>query len=107
MKGKLRLGPWFRPAFAILRSLKLLRGTALDPFGRTRVRRAERELAGEYRSVMEDALAALSPETYGRAVELACLPDIIRGYEEIKLASVEKYRARVSELTAHPVPADA
>ena len=43
-KGKLRLGPWFRPAFVVLRMLKPLRGTAFDPFGYTRVRRTEREL---------------------------------------------------------------
>jgi indolepyruvate ferredoxin oxidoreductase len=101
-KNKLRLGPWFRSAFVVLRTLKPLRGTAFDPFGHTRVRRTERELIREYRAVIEDALATLSQENYGRSVELAVLPDMIRGYEEIKLANVEKYRARVRELTTDP-----
>jgi indolepyruvate ferredoxin oxidoreductase len=101
-KSKLRLGPWFRPAFVVLHTLKPLRGTAFDPFGHTRVRRTERELIGEYRAMIEGALATLSQETYGRSVELAALPDMIRGYEEIKLASAEKYRARVQELTTAP-----
>jgi len=99
-KNKLRLGPWFRSAFVVLRALKSLRGTAFDPFGHTRARRTERELISEYRAVIENMLASLSQENYGRSVELAALPDMIRGYEEIKLASVEKYRARVRELTA-------
>jgi indolepyruvate ferredoxin oxidoreductase len=106
-KSKLRLGPWFRPAFVGLRMLKPLRGTALDPFGYTRVRRTERELISEYRAMIEGALATLSQETYGRSVELAALPDMIRGYEEIKLASVEKYRARVRELSTDPALAGA
>jgi indolepyruvate ferredoxin oxidoreductase len=101
-KNKLRLGPWFRPAFVILRSMTPLRGTAFDPFGHTRVRRTERELVTEYRANIEGVLATLNQETYGRSVELAALPDMIRGYEEIKLASVERYRARVRELAAGP-----
>jgi indolepyruvate ferredoxin oxidoreductase len=78
--------------------MKPLRGTAFDPFGYTRVRRTERELVGEYRAMIEGALATLSEETYERSVELAALPDMIRGYEEIKLASVEQYRARAQDL---------
>ncbi len=101
-KHKLRLGPWFRPAFVVLRMMKPLRGTAFDPFGYTRVRRTERELVGEYRAMIEGTLATLSEETYGRSVELAALPDMIRGYEEIKLASVEQYRARVQDLIQQP-----
>jgi indolepyruvate ferredoxin oxidoreductase len=100
MRRKIRLGPWFRPGFAVLRAMKPLRGTPFDPFGRARVRRTERELITEYRAMIEDTVAGLTGETYDCAVELAALPDMIRGYEEIKLANVEKYRARVGELIA-------
>ena len=104
-KNKIRLGPWFRPAFVVLRRLKPLRGTAFDPFGHTRVRRTERELISEYRAMIEGALATLGQETYARSVELASLPDMIRGYEEIKLASAERYRARVrAPLASHAPP---
>jgi indolepyruvate ferredoxin oxidoreductase len=51
--------------------------------------------------MIEGALATLSEETYARSVELAALPDMIRGYEEIKLASVEQYRARAQDLIQH------
>ena len=75
-----------------------LRGTALDPFGRAKVRRVERALLGEYRELIERALGGLSSSTYERAVTLARLPDLIRGYEDIKLANVEKFRAEVRAL---------
>ena len=57
-----------------------------------------RELISEYRAMIEGTLATLSEETYGRSVEVAALPEMIRGYEEIKLASVKQYRARVQDL---------
>jgi len=75
-----------------------LRGGALDVFGRAEVRRTERALIGEYRALVERALAALSPETYDRAVKLSALPDVIRGYEDIKLRNVEKFREQVKAL---------
>ena len=98
MQRKLKLGPWFRPAFRLLRTAKVVRGTRLDPFGYTRVRRIERELIDEYTVTIDDLLGQLSTETYQRAVEIARLPDLVRGYEHIKLANVALYRARVKEL---------
>jgi len=102
MKRKLKLGPWFRPAFQLLRAGKIVRGTRLDPFGYTQVRRVERELIDEYTSTIDDLAGELSTETYQRAVEIARLPDLVRGYENIKLASVALYRARRNELQTEP-----
>ena len=56
----------------------------------------------------------LSTETYQRAVEIARLPDLVRGYENIKLANVALYRARLKELqtelatvsSLHPTASD-
>jgi indolepyruvate ferredoxin oxidoreductase len=104
MKNKLSLGPWFRPAFAVLRTLKVLRGTPLDPFGFTRVRRTERELIEEYRALIDGLLPSLGEESYARCIEVASLPDMVRGYEDVKLASVASYRARVKELTVGLLP---
>ena len=75
-----------------------MRGTRLDPFGHTPVRRVERELIDEYTSTIDALLGQLSTESYQRAVEIARLPDLVRGYEDIKLASVALYRAQVKEL---------
>jgi indolepyruvate ferredoxin oxidoreductase len=98
LKNKLSLGPWFDSAFRLLTKMKGLRGTALDPFGRAEVRRVERALIGEYRTLLDKALVGLGPETYERAVTLANLPDVIRGYEEIKLRGVERFRAEARAL---------
>ncbi|MBI1737511.1 MAG: indolepyruvate ferredoxin oxidoreductase family protein, partial [Candidatus Rokubacteria bacterium] len=98
MTRKLRLGTWFDGAFRVLVGLRTLRGTALDPFGRAHVRRVERALPGEYRALVEKALIDLGPETYERAVKLAALPDVVRGYEDIKLRNVETFRDEVRKL---------
>jgi indolepyruvate ferredoxin oxidoreductase len=85
-----------------LRTGKIVRGTRLDPFGYTQVRRTERELIDEYTGTIDDLLGQLSTETYQRAVEIARLPDLVRGYENIKLANVALYRARLQELQTEP-----
>ncbi len=92
MKQKLSLGPWFTPGLQTLRAMKGLRGTPLDPFGRAEVRRIERALPGEYRDQIKTALARLTDENHARAVALAELPDMVRGYEAIKLDNVRRYR---------------
>jgi indolepyruvate ferredoxin oxidoreductase len=97
-KNKIALGSWFDGVFRLLVRMKGLRGTSLDPFGRAEVRRVERALIGEYRALIEKAMAGLSPEGYERAVKLANLPDLIRGYEDVKLASVPRFRDEVRAL---------
>jgi indolepyruvate ferredoxin oxidoreductase len=98
LRRKLRMGPWVRGVFRVLVALRWLRGTPVDPFGYTEVRRVERALVGEYRALIEGALAGLSPVTHARAVALAALPDLIRGYEGIKLLGVRRFREEAARL---------
>ena len=98
MKKKVSLGPWFRPVFGALRAMRRVRGTPFDPFGHTSVRRTERALVDEYRGLVDKALADLSPATIDRAVALAELPDVIRGYEGVKLANVDAFHEQVRAL---------
>ena len=100
LKRKVRLGPWFGPVFRLLRAMRRLRGTPLDIFGRTRIRRLERQLIGEYKGLVERALEKLDESTYDVVLAVACLPDEIRGYEAVKLAGVERFRQRAAELMA-------
>jgi indolepyruvate ferredoxin oxidoreductase len=95
---KIELGKWFDTVYWILIRMKVLRGTPFDVFGYTAVRRVERALASEYRALIEQVLNHLSPGTYERAVALAQLPDMIRGYEQVKLDSVRRFREAVREL---------
>ncbi|MEU4571248.1 indolepyruvate ferredoxin oxidoreductase family protein [Nonomuraea sp. NPDC023979] len=106
MKRKIRLTRTAAPVFHGLRAARLLRGTALDVFGYARVRRVERELVTEYRDLMRDALTRLTPATADAVAELAALPEVIRGYEDIKLARVAEFRERAAKALAQlPAPA--
>jgi indolepyruvate ferredoxin oxidoreductase len=100
LKRKIALGPWFVPAFRVLRALRRLRGTPMDPFGRTRVRIAERELIEEYLGLVDHLIGRLSPATAALAVRLAELPDGVRGYEDVKMRTVESYHQAMAELRA-------
>ncbi len=71
-------------AFTLLAKMKGLRGTALDVFGRTAERRRERALPGEYETLVTELLGALAPHNLALAVELASIPEHIRGYGHVK-----------------------
>ena len=98
LKHKIRLGRRFIPLLKLLRALRWMRRTPLDLFGFANVRRVERALIGEYRRMIESILPHLNENTHDLAVQMAELPDLIRGYEGIKLASVEQYRQKAQEL---------
>jgi indolepyruvate ferredoxin oxidoreductase len=100
VKRKLRLGNSARPLLTSLRAGRRLRGTSLDPFGRTAIRRLERALIDEHRALVRSALRWRAPGTQDDVAKLAALPDLIRGYEEIKLANVERYRAAAAQALA-------
>jgi len=95
---KAQYGPWMRSAFWLLARLKFLRGTAFDPFGRTEERCMERQLIADYRASIEALLPRLSEDNLKQAVELAALPEQMRGFGHVKLESVRKARARWREL---------
>jgi indolepyruvate ferredoxin oxidoreductase len=94
LERKLSLGPWFTPALRLLRAMRGLRGTLFDVFGYAAVRREERRLIPWYTALVEAALGHLDRDTYPLVVEIAQLPDGIRGYEEIKLNNVRAVRER-------------
>ncbi|MDM0019895.1 indolepyruvate ferredoxin oxidoreductase family protein [Variovorax saccharolyticus] len=102
-KGELqkqKFGPAMLTGFKLLARLKGLRGTALDPFGRTEERRAERALIGEYRASLEEVVAGLSAANHATALEIAALPEQIRGYGHVKERNLAAARVRWAELMA-------
>jgi indolepyruvate ferredoxin oxidoreductase len=72
--------------------------TKFDPFGNAHVRKVERALLAEYVGIVSRLAAELDPTNYDRAVEVASLADIVRGYEDIKLGNVDVYHARLRNL---------
>ncbi|MFT3854038.1 MAG: 2-oxoacid:acceptor oxidoreductase family protein [Ilumatobacteraceae bacterium] len=101
LTGRVRkrtFGPWIFPVFRVLAWLKFLRGTPLDLFGHTAHRRRERALVGEYRQTIEVLLGSLSGESYGVAVEVARLPESIRGFGVVKDQAIADARERRARL---------
>lgn len=83
----------------VLAKGKKLRGTVFDPFGYAHVRRLERALIDHYESMVLDAADHLTEQNYDAATQAAVAADIVRGYEDVKLGNVDRYRARLTELS--------
>ena len=95
---KKQFGPWMMKAFGALAKMKGLRGTALDVFGYTEERKAERALIGEYEATVKMMLAKLDGTNIDAAVAVASVPEEIRGYGHIKEASTVKAKAKREQL---------
>ena len=85
---KRAFGPWMRPVLGLVAKMRFLRGTPFDPFGHTAERRMERRLIEEYFETVEELLAGLRTGNLGLAVEIASLPELIRGYGHVKVRHV-------------------
>lgn len=85
---KRAFGAWFERAAPLLAKMKGLRGTALDPFGRSAERVTERKLIADYEADMQRLAAGLSDANTEVALEIAALPLSIRGFGPVKEASV-------------------
>jgi indolepyruvate ferredoxin oxidoreductase len=106
---KREYGAWMLHGFRLLARLKRLRGTALDPFGWLPERRLERTLIAGYERLVDEVLACLRPDTHGVAVQLAGLPEQVRGYGHVKARQLAATREReaqlLAQLRAEPVTA--
>jgi indolepyruvate ferredoxin oxidoreductase len=87
---KYEFGPWIVPVLRLLARLRRVRGTWLDPFARTADRRLDRAVLERYEAALERIVAELDAVRFDLAVELACLPDQVRGYGPVKRAAAEK-----------------
>jgi indolepyruvate ferredoxin oxidoreductase len=95
--GKIKVGPWLRPALRLLARLKVLRESSLNPFGFSACRRLERELIPWYEGCLRRLLKVLTADNHGQMNQLLQAVDAIRGYEQIKIDAAEKAVAQVEE----------
>ncbi len=95
---KREYGAWMFGALRLLARMRRLRGTALDPFGRTSERRLARQLLSDYEADVERVLGSLDRERLPLAVRIAALPAEIRGFGHVKQRCAEAAQARRSEL---------
>jgi indolepyruvate ferredoxin oxidoreductase len=93
-------GPWMMKAMGVLASLRGLRGTFLDPFGYQHDRRIERALIGEYEKTVNELLEGLTPERLALAVDIASIPEFIRGYGHVKMRHLTDAKSREAALLA-------
>ena len=96
-KGELqkqKFGAWMVLGFSLLKHLKGLRGSALDIFGYTQERRTERALISEYRATVAALLGKLSAENHAQALELARLPEGIKGFGHVKARNLAAVRSK-------------
>ncbi|WP_420332848.1 indolepyruvate ferredoxin oxidoreductase family protein [Roseibium sp.] len=87
---KIAFGPWIFSAFKLLSRFKGFRGKWYDPFGKTAERRAERALIEQYKADIAEILNRLPFVNYGLLVELARIPDLVRGFGPVKEANLKK-----------------
>jgi indolepyruvate ferredoxin oxidoreductase len=97
---KLSYGPWMFRVMKLLARLRRLRGTAFDPFGRTVERRRERQLIKDYETVVGELAGALTLDNHGLAVEIAQLPETIRGFGHVKERNLRSASERQAALLA-------
>ena len=99
---KRRFGGWMMPVFKVLARLKGLRGTAFDVFGATLERQMERALIVQYQEVISGSLTMLSRGDAAAklVLELARLPESIRGFGHVKEANAHKASEKQALLLA-------
>ena len=98
--AKRSYGPATLSVFRLLARLRFLRGTRWDVFGYTAERRAERALIAQYEDDITEVLNTLSRPSLDRAVELACIPEQIRGFGHVKVRAMEAAATRRQRLLA-------
>jgi len=102
-KGELvkqQYGPWMLKAMGVLAKFKGLRGSALDIFGRTEERRMERALIDQYRTDVQKLLSGLTADNHALALEIATLPEQIRGFGHVKERNYKATQLRREALLA-------
>ncbi|HEX7768887.1 MAG TPA: DUF6537 domain-containing protein, partial [Dokdonella sp.] len=79
-------------------------------FGYTAERRMERQLIADYARTVDELLAGLSPDNVALAVDIASVPELIRGYGHVKERHHADAMKRQDALLAawrNPLPARA
>lgn len=95
---KRSFGPWMRTCFPVLAKLKILRGTAFDPFGYHSERKMERELISWFKQTIEQIASKPEIQDWEDVTEIAAAPLKMKGYGPVKRTNVEKSKAEVEVL---------
>ncbi|PPR16534.1 MAG: hypothetical protein CFH37_01279 [Alphaproteobacteria bacterium MarineAlpha9_Bin7] len=97
---KMTFGPWLMTALKVLAGLKFLRGTPFDIFGYTAERRLERQLIEDYFETVEELIASLDHSNHPLAIQIAEIPESIRGYGHVKQQHIDDAETKKAALVA-------
>ena len=95
---KIKVWRWALPLFLMISRFKFLRGTPFDVFGMTAHRKLERKLIADYEATVAEILDGLSADNLDIAVDIASVPEHIRGFDLVKEEQLESARAKEAEL---------
>ncbi|MGL1831998.1 indolepyruvate ferredoxin oxidoreductase family protein [Rhodocyclaceae bacterium SMB388] len=101
-------GPWMLKAMRMLAKFRHLRGSMLDPFARSHDRKLDRELIADYERVVEEIIGGLERANHETAIELAAIPEQIRGFGHVReryLAGARKRQAVLLDAFRRKEPA--
>lgn len=102
---KITVGRWIMPLLKLLANFRFLRNTHLDPFRYSKEHQWERRMISNYRHLLQRIKNHCHRGNYHTAIELAQLPEMIKGYGPIKLASIKKHeeqRRHLLQRFRHP-----
>jgi indolepyruvate ferredoxin oxidoreductase len=73
--------------------MKFLRGTAFDfmAWFSSDVRKADQKALNHYKNTISENIDKIGNGEYQSLKDFSILPDIIRGYEEVRLETMEKF----------------
>ena len=95
---KRKFGPAMLTGFKVLAKMKGLRGTALDIFGKTEERKMERALIVQYKDSIEEVLRLLNNDNAAVALEIARMPEQIKGFGHVKERNVQAAQIKWADL---------
>ena len=100
VKSKLALGSWFKVFYVMLKNMKFLRGTPFDfmAWFSNDVRKADRKALNHYKSILSNNIDEIGNGKYQDLKEFSILPDIIRGYEEVRLETMDEFYLKSNNL---------
>jgi hypothetical protein len=101
---KSEYGAWVLTAMSVLAKFKFLRGSLLDPFGWTQERKLERQLLAEYQVLVQRVIPVLNADNHSQWLQVLSLPQQIRGFGYVKLASIEHYRRQLAQALPEQQP---
>ncbi|MDA8195841.1 MAG: indolepyruvate ferredoxin oxidoreductase family protein [Actinomycetota bacterium] len=89
LKNKIKLGKSATPTMWLLTKMKPLRGTSIDIFGKTKMRKIERELPAKFVELV--ALVLRTSRSTDDLYTIFESVDMIRGYEQIRMVGIERF----------------